>query len=465
MKKSYLWIIYRRTKFVWKDHLFFWPKLYMKNCVYNFLNNYYDIMNNVKNKIEYYYCLPTLFLKIISVSCCENAYNNDIEPTYNLKKKKKKNVISGNKNFHKLAGYEHFSFEVVLYYIKQTVTFLVYFLIHFYLFFYNTFYYMTSNIITKSFLEISNEKYCYSTSIPNNLFNSFVTIYKMYEKNNSLDFKFKVDHMAFLGSGFIYDKQGYILTAAHNITNSADTFVIKNNDDFYFATVSGLHKDSDICVMKINSEEQFSHISLDSRREDLKQGEPVIAYGQIQNFDKETYSIGVVNQPKQTFSKFENFNENKKACLYPFIQISNPINKGMSGSPLIDRHGNLVGMIQKKIDNYGLALPSHILKNIALCLQHRGTYEEPFLGIILKGEELSTKNNQNNKRELKIYDVLVNSPAHTSGLKKEDILLKINNLNINHICQIHEILNSTCDGYINVEVVRHKKKLKIKVKL
>ncbi|SBS90534.1 trypsin-like serine protease, putative [Plasmodium malariae] len=171
------------------------------------------------------------------------------------------------------------------------------------------------NIITKSFLEISNEKYYYSTSIPNNLFNSFVTIYKMYEKNNSLDFKFKVDHMAFLGSGFIYDKQ-------------ADTFVIKNNDDFYFATVSGLHKDSDICVMKINSEEQFSHISLDSRREDLKQGEPVIAYGQIQNFDKETYSIGVVNQPKQTFSKFENFNENKKACLYPFIQISNPINKG-----------------------------------------------------------------------------------------------------------------------------------------
>lgn len=199
-----------------------------------------------------------------------------------------------------------------------------------------------------------------------------------------------MEDLTFLGSVFIYDQKGFILTAAHTITNLEDsTFVVKNCNKFYLAQLVGFHNESDVCVMKINSKTKFSCLPLNTKRNPLKPGEYVITYGQIQNFDKENCSIGIINQPKQTFSKFPFQNINKKDSskkteietktktnintvtdietdkhiLYPYIQISNPINKGMSGSPLLDFQSNLIGMVQKKIDNYGLALPIHILKN------------------------------------------------------------------------------------------------------
>ncbi|ETW61916.1 hypothetical protein PFMC_02018 [Plasmodium falciparum CAMP/Malaysia] len=177
--------------------------------------------------------------------------------------------------------------------------------------------------------------------------------------------------------------------------------------------------------------EYIYYYNLNSIRDDLKQGEVVIAYGQIQKFDKETCSVGIVNHPKQTFSKFENFNGKKQVCLYPFIQISNSINKGMSGSPLVDQHGNLVGMIQKKIDNYGLALPSNVLKNIALFLQNKGTYKEPSL-------EFTLKNGSTFKKELKVHNILPKSSAEIAGLKKGDIILSMNKKIINNICQVRK---------------------------
>ncbi|SOV22204.1 trypsin-like serine protease, putative [Plasmodium sp. DRC-Itaito] len=320
------------------------------------------------------------------------------------------------------------------------------------------------NISRQNTMKNPNHELNYSFNIPNNIYNSFVTIHKYNKKKTSSEDSFKVDDLIFLGSGFIYNKNGYILTAAHNIANKEDIFVIKNGDNFFIATIIGLHKESDVCVLKINSKEKLSYINLDTIRDDLKQGEVVIAYGQIQKFDKETCSVGIVNHPKQTFSKFENFNAKKQISLYPFIQISNPINKGMSGSPLIDQQGNLVGMIQKKIDNYGLALPSNVLKNIALFLQNKGTYKEPSLGIMFKEKELTLKNGSTFKKELKIHNILPKSPAEIAGLKKDDIILSMNKKIINNICQIHEILNSSSVNPVEIEIMRHNKKQKMKVK-
>ncbi|VWU51808.1 trypsin-like serine protease, putative [Hepatocystis sp. ex Piliocolobus tephrosceles] len=363
-----------------------------------------------------------------------------------------------------LVYYQKFIIEPFFFYLKQSITLVVYSFINFYLFLINIFYYVSKSI-NKKCIEMSNQNLVSCSPPLDNLYNSFVTIYTIHKKNNILEHTFKIQNLKFLGSGFIYDKKGYILTAAHNITSLDDIFVAKNCDKFYLANVTGLHKESDVCVMKINSKEPFSHISLDSINEDLKQGETVIAYGQIQDFDKETYSIGIVNQPKQSFTQFTNFNDEQQTCLYPFIQISNPINKGMSGSPVIDKHDNLVGMLQKKIDNFGLALPAHILKNITSHLQHKGKYEEPFLGLILKEKEYAIKNYKRVNKGLNIHEVIVGSPAEIGGLKKEDIILNINNRNIGNICDIHEILNSSCNRCVNFEIIRDNKKLKIKVKL
>ncbi|CRG97662.1 trypsin-like serine protease, putative [Plasmodium gallinaceum] len=458
MKKIYLWVIYCKTKIVWNNSHFL-REFYMQNFINHFLNSYNYTMISVKNKMDYLR-LYNFSLKNIPLSHCENnncilSDNDTLDKNTTLKENKKN-------NFFKLLEYEYLAIKILLYYFKCSLRFLIFTLVHFYLFFYNCFnlvlYILRKKIIYK------NKQLNYYFSIPNHLFNSFVTIYKIPKRNNSFDFNFKIDDLTFLGSGFIYDKRGYVLTAAHNVTHLEEgTFIIKNCDDFYLAEVSGLHNESDVCVMKIVSKKKFPHISLDTKRETLKHGELVITFGQIQNFDRETCSIGIVNQPKQTFSKFTNFSEKEQPCLYPFIQISNPINNGMSGSPLIDQNGNLVGMIQKKIDNYGLALPINILKNIAEYLQYKGTYKEPFLGIILKEKEFNIRNSSSSKKELKIYDILSNSPAEISGLKREDVLFSINNKNIKNICEVHEILNSTSDRFIDVEILRQNKKLKFKV--
>ncbi|SBT82431.1 trypsin-like serine protease, putative [Plasmodium ovale] len=444
MKKSSILAVHRWVKIAWKNGLFFSSVLYIPICVNDVLKHYENFGKRVKKEKGYY--IHMFFLKRVPISLCEHvrSSNHSLDDVT-----RKKELEKGEKSpFLKLAEYQYFPFELVIHFFKIPIRFIFHSVFYFYQVFYNTFYH-AFHFLSKKFVHTSNEKCRHSPSMPINILSSFVTIHK---SNNTVEPFFKVDELTFLGSGFIYDRRD-------------DTFVVKNGDDFYLATVAGLHRESDVCVMKIISKESFSHISLDSIREDLRLGEPVITYGQIQKFDKEIYSIGVVNQPKQTFTTFANFNEKKEACLYPFVQISNPINKGMSGSPLLDGQGNLVGMIQKKIDNYGLALPAHILKKVALHLQRNGTYEEPFLGIVLKEREDYIKSDKTCKKELKIHDILTNSPAEIGGLRKEDSILKINQQEIKGICEVHEILNSTGNGYIDIEIIRNNKKKIIKVKL
>ncbi|KJP85476.1 ribosome biogenesis GTP-binding protein YsxC [Plasmodium fragile] len=445
MRGTYLWIFYYRTKHLRIQDSFPFLKLRAEQFADNFVRNYGDTINGVKNELKIMCSLCNMSMRMVHVSLCESAncggYRtaDGCEPTFEHSHEHRLSYSGNNapaesaqleqntqpaKNGRsKLATY------LIIHYVKEYVKFVVHSLLHFYFYLCDTFY-RTLCVLPKGYLEFP-EQLDYYSSISDNLLTSFVTIYKIYKKSNSSEFRFKLDELAFLGSGFIYDK-----------------------------------RESDICVMKINSEEYFSHIPLNPSREFLKPGETVITYGQIQNFDKGTCSIGVVNQPRQTFTKFENFCEKEKTCLYPFIQISNPINKGMSGSPLIDKHGNLVGMIQKKIDNYGLALPVNILKNITTHLQQEGTYKEPFLGIVLREKEQSTSAvyKKCKNEELKIQDVLVNSPADVAAITKGDIILTINNKGIKNICDVHEILNSTSDGYITVDIIRHGKNKKIKVK-
>ncbi|CAD2104504.1 trypsin-like serine protease, putative [Plasmodium vinckei brucechwatti] len=467
MKKSKLSLFKSVVKYSWRTSLFCYSTIFIHSSVNSLLNSYNDKEKCVyKHKRKNNFNLfATISLKTIPISYCScqlayNCDNNNVLPTeaeYN-------NLELFKRLFFKLIQYEYFILHKIIGCINESIIFVLYSIANFYLYFHSAFFNIC-NLLSKIYHDQGNNGMLYTyPNIPYNIINSFVTIHKIYEHNKiPLKHDFKNDQLEYMGSGFIYDKRGHILTAAHNITNLEDKFVVKNSNGLYFATVLGLHKGSDVCVMKINSKEPLSYISLDKIRDDLKQGEPVVTYGQIQNFDKETYSVGIVNHPKQTFTKFENFNENGQTTLYPFIQISNPINKGMSGSPLLDQHGNLVGMIQKKIDNYGLALPANILKNVASHLQNKGVYKEPFLGIVFREKALTIQNSRPLTKELKISSILANSPAALGSLKKEDIISKMNNKDIESICDVHEILNSTNDGYINVDGIRNGKKFKTQV--
>ncbi|CAD2104399.1 trypsin-like serine protease, putative [Plasmodium vinckei lentum] len=469
MKKNKLPLFKSVVKYSWRTSLFCYSTIFIHSSVNSLLNSYNDKEKCVykhkrKNHFDFF---ATISLKTIPISYCScqlayNCDNNNVLPTeteYN-------NSELFKRLFFKLIQYEYFIIHKIAGCINESIIFVLYSLANFYIYFHSAFFNIC-NLLSKIYHGQGNNGMLHAyPNIPYNIINSFVTIHKIYEHNKiPLKHDFKNDQLEYMGSGFIYDKRGHILTAAHNITNLEDKFVVKNSNGLYFATVLGLHKGSDVCVMKIDSKEPLSYISLDKIRDDLKQGEPVVTYGQIQNFDKETYSVGIVNHPKQTFTMFENFNENGQTTLYPFIQISNPINKGMSGSPLLDQHGNLVGMIQKKIDNYGLALPANILKNVAIHLQNNGVYKEPFLGIVFREKALTIQNSRPLTKELKISSILANSPAALGSLKKEDIISKMNNKDIESICDVHEILNSTSDGYINVDGIRNGKKFKTQIKL
>ncbi|VEV59028.1 trypsin-like serine protease, putative [Plasmodium vinckei vinckei] len=467
MKKNKLSLFKNVVKYTWRTSIFCYSTIFIHSSVNSLLNSYNDKEKCVyKHKRKNYFdFFATISLKTIPISYCScqlayNCDNNNVLPTeteYN-------NLELFKRLFFKLIQYEYFIIHKIISCINESIIFVLYSLANFYLYFHSAFFNIC-NLLSKIYHGQGNNGMLYTyPNIPYTIINSFVTIHKIYEHNRiPLKHDFKNDQLEYMGSGFIYDKRGHILTAAHNITNLEDKFVVKNSNGLYFATVLGLHKGSDVCVMKIDSKEPLSYISLDKIRDDLKQGEPVVTYGQIQNFDKETYSVGIVNHPKQTFTMFENFNENGQTTLYPFIQISNPINKGMSGSPLLDQHGNLVGMIQKKIDNYGLALPANILKNVAIHLQNNGVYKEPFLGIVFREKTFTIQNSRPLTKELKISSILANSPAALGSLKKEDIILKMNNKDIESICDVHEILNSANDGYINIDGVRNGKKFKTQV--
>jgi serine protease Do len=223
------------------------------------------------------------------------------------------------------------------------------------------------------------------------------------------------------GSGFIINKEGFILTNAHVIEGSDEIQVALANGRLFRGQVIGFDKITDIGLVKIKSPEPLPVLPLGSS-ERLKIGEWVMAIGSPFGLEQ-SVTVGIVSAKGRSLgaSPFDDF-----------IQIDAPINPGNSGGPLINTRGEVVGintMMLAQGQGLGFSLPIDLVKRILPQLKEKGKVDRSWMGVVIQEitidiqERLGLKNAQG----AYIVQVVKDSPAAKAGVMEGDVVVEFNN--------------------------------------
>ena len=167
-------------------------------------------------------------------------------------------------------------------------------------------------------------------------------------------------------------------------------------------------------------------------------------------------------------SKYNRVHGNNKMV---YVQHDAPINPGNSGGPLINPDGLIIGINTVKItsaEGIGFAVPINIVKPIIERYMKEGKFEEASLGIFAYDTEIIPYINGDTDIQKGIYiaQISLDSPASKSGLKIGDIITKIDNLELNKMCDLRSYIYTKSPGdEVNLTIYRNKKELQIRVKL
>ncbi len=183
-----------------------------------------------------------------------------------------------------------------------------------------------------------------------------------------------------VGSGFIVDKTGYIITNAHVVKDAAKITVRLETSDEFTAKIVGLDEETDIAVLKIEAGRELPTVNL-GNSEEARVGEWVLAIGSPFGLAR-TVTAGIVSQTKRDTPGNTPFQR--------FIQTDAAINRGNSGGPLVNMKGEVIGVnsqIATSTGDYngvGFALPSNEARYVFDQLVAHGHVRRGFLGVTLE---------------------------------------------------------------------------------
>jgi S1-C subfamily serine protease len=226
-----------------------------------------------------------------------------------------------------------------------------------------------------------------------------------------------------LGSGFVYDTNGHIITNNHVVDGAKTVDVRFIDGNVYTAEVVGTDPYNDIAVLKIIddfSEEHLEPLPLGDSSQ-LEVGQQVIAIGNPHGLSN-TMTTGIVSQVGRLLP-----NRELGYSIPNVIQTDAAINPGNSGGPLLDLQGHVIGIntaIQSATGDFagiGFAVPSNSVKRIVPALIEDGKYSHPWLGV--SGTSLTPDiANQlgiaKNSKGVVVTTVIKDSPAQKAGLQE-----------------------------------------------
>jgi Do/DeqQ family serine protease len=267
------------------------------------------------------------------------------------------------------------------------------------------------------------------------------------------------------GSGVIVSSDGYIITNNHVIENATQIEITTNDNKSYDAELIGTDKNSDIAVLKINSESRFPYIRF-ADSDQTKIGEWVLAVGNPFNLTS-TVTAGIISAKSRDLNDYDSKNQS-------FIQTDAAVNSGNSGGALVNINGDLIGIntaIQSTnagFIGYSFAVPSNIARKIYEDILEFGDVQRGLLGVT--GQSLNSQNSNELGIEITegfyINDTDPNMGAHIAGIRKGDIIQQIDNVKINKFADLSGYLNSKRPGdKLSVKIIRDNKSLNIGVQL
>lgn len=179
-----------------------------------------------------------------------------------------------------------------------------------------------------------------------------------------------------VGSGFVIDSAGQILTNAHVVDGASGISVTLDSGERVDARIVGLDPVLDLAVLQVATDERLRAVTLgDSAK--VKVGEEVVAIGNPLGLDQ-TMTRGIVSGINRILPDVPGTNDE------PMIQTDAAINPGNSGGPLLDRCGRVVGittLITQEAQNIGFAIPINVAKAVLGQLKETGRVSRPWIGI------------------------------------------------------------------------------------
>jgi len=265
-----------------------------------------------------------------------------------------------------------------------------------------------------------------------------------------------------LGSGFIIDATGIVITNNHVIKGAEDILVRVEGDKEYKAKVLGADPLSDIAVLKIETKEKLISVKFgDSDKARI--GDWVIAIGNPFGLGG-TVTSGIISARNRDIgmSRYEDF-----------IQTDASINVGNSGGPLFDMNGDVIGINtailgQSGSIGIGFAIPSNSAKKVIEQLIEFGETKRGWLGVRIQivTKEIADVEKLDKPRGALVASVADNSPSNKAGIKAGDIILEFNGVLINEMKELPKIVAQTEVGKtVEVKVWRNGKEISKKIKL
>jgi serine protease Do len=248
-----------------------------------------------------------------------------------------------------------------------------------------------------------------------------------------------------LGSGFIIDPAGYIVTNNHVVANADKVTVIFQDNSRHTAKVIGRDEKTDIALLKIDSDQKLPYVTW-GNSDDAKVGDWVVAVGNPFGLGG-SVTAGIISALGRDINE---------GPYDDFLQIDAPINRGNSGGPTFDLHGQVIGINTAIYSpsggsvGIGFAVPSNIAKHVVVELKERGHVTWGWLGVAIQNVTPAIAKSlgldPDHPTGALVASVTPDSPAARAGIKQGDVITAAGGHDIKTVHELPRLVASTPVG-------------------
>lgn len=251
------------------------------------------------------------------------------------------------------------------------------------------------------------------------------------------------------GSGVILSDDGYIVTNNHVVEGATKVEVVLNDKRTYVAEIIGTDKNTDLALLRIG-ESSLPFMKLGSS-EGVKVGNWVVAVGNPFNLES-TVTLGIVSAMGRNIDLIRS--KGNKYAIENFIQTDAAINPGNSGGALVNTAGELIGIntaIASETGSYAgyaFAIPVDLVKKVVNDLMKYGKVQRGLLGVSIQdiNQQLADEKGFADLKGVFVAEVIEDGAAQKAGIKKGDVILKINDAEVNSSSRLQEEIGKSRPG-------------------
>jgi serine protease Do len=243
-----------------------------------------------------------------------------------------------------------------------------------------------------------------------------------------------------LGSGFIVDPSGYVVTNSHVVGEASKVEVTLQDESKYTAKIVGRDPKTDIAVLKINPDKPLPYVSFGDSSES-QVGDWVMAVGNPFGLGG-TVTTGIISARGRDIHS---------GPFDDFLQIDAPINRGNSGGPTFNLDGRVIGINTAIYSpnggsvGIGFAVPSNVAKSIVAQLEEHGKVSRGWLGVQIQEvtPAIAASLGMQGEQGALVSVVTPNSPGTKAGLKQGDVILSFNGADVGHLRDLPRLVAAT----------------------